>query len=147
MQLGEPAPVGDLGLLVEHLARVTQTADMNSRLSELLISARQAVRRLTCLVLLALACNPTSEIEHVEFGRWMTQQVANVPESLGVLKTKGFSAVADGPILALFAENRLPGRGGVLNRGCHGGFVSFTMLSLRFHLIALSSCKASMFKQ
>jgi hypothetical protein len=120
---------------------------MDPRLFEIPIPPRQAVPRLTGFVLLAMARNSTHQVEHVEFGRWMTQQVANVPESLGVFQTKGFSAVADGPILALFAENRLPGQGGVLNRGCLGGFVSFTMLSLRFHLIALSSCKASMFKQ
>src|SRR6266852_8147914 len=28
-QLGEPAPVSDLGLLVQHLARATQTPDMD----------------------------------------------------------------------------------------------------------------------
>src|SRR5260370_6882145 len=37
----------------------------------------------------------------------MTQQMSEVPESLGVLQTKGVPTVADGPVLALFAEDSL----------------------------------------
>ena len=84
-QLGKPAPVSDLGLLVEHLARVTQTADMDPSLFEILVPARQAVRGLTGFIILALACNSSSQIEHVEFDRGMTQQMGEVPESLSVL--------------------------------------------------------------
>jgi hypothetical protein len=91
-------------LLVEHLARVAQTADMDARLFEIHVPARQAVCGLTGFVIIALACDSARQIEHVEFGRGMSQQMGNVPESLGVLQTKGFSAEADGPKLALFAE-------------------------------------------
>ena len=35
-QLGEPTPLSDLGLLVEHLARVAQAGDMDPRLFEIL---------------------------------------------------------------------------------------------------------------
>ena len=56
-------------------------------------------------VLVALARDSSRQIEHVEFGRRMTDQVGDVTESLAVLQTKGFSVAADGPILAVFAEN------------------------------------------
>jgi hypothetical protein len=39
-QLGEPAPVCDLGLLVEHFARVAQGSDMDASLFEVFSSAR-----------------------------------------------------------------------------------------------------------
>ena len=68
-QLGKPAPVSGLGLLVEHLARVTQTADMDARLFEILIPPRQAACGLTGFVILALACDSTRQIEHMEFDR------------------------------------------------------------------------------
>ena len=55
-QLGEPAPVSDFGLLVEHLARVAQTGDMDSGLFEILFPTRQAMPGLTGFVRLALAC-------------------------------------------------------------------------------------------
>ena len=61
---------------------------------------------------MALACDSTGQIEHVEFGRGVAQQMGKVPESLGVLQTKGFPAIADGPELAFFAEDpSLPRRG------------------------------------
>src|SRR5258708_31785198 len=34
----------------------------------------------------------------------MTQQMGEITESLGVFQAKGFAAVADGPVLAFFAE-------------------------------------------
>ena len=71
VQLGEPAPVSDLGLIVEHLARVAETADMNACLCEFLIGPRQACR-LARFVLVALARDSARQIEHVEFGRGMT---------------------------------------------------------------------------
>jgi hypothetical protein len=103
--LRKPPPVCDLGLLVEHLARITQTADMDSRLFEILIPARQAACGLTGFVIIALACDSSRQIEHVEFSLWMTQQMGEVSEPLSVLQTKRFLAVADGPVLALFAEH------------------------------------------
>ena len=39
-QFGEPASVRDLGLIVEHLARVAQASDMDARLVEILSPAR-----------------------------------------------------------------------------------------------------------
>ena len=84
-QIGKPAPVGDLGLLVEHLARVTQTADMDPCLFEILIPARQALLGLTGFVIIALACDSSCQIEHVEFDPGMTQQMGEVPEPFSVL--------------------------------------------------------------
>src|SRR6267378_3781898 len=72
-------------LLVEHLARITQTGDMDPCLLELFVAPRQAVRRPTCFVLLALACHSPHQIEHMEFDRGMTQQMSEVAESPGVL--------------------------------------------------------------
>ncbi len=117
MQFGQPAPVRDLRLIVKHLARVTQAAEMDAGLFEILLSARQAVRRSDGFVIVVLACNSADQIEHVEFGRGMTQQMGEVAESLGVLQREGFPAVADGPVLALFAEDSL-----LLQHGCpaHG---------------------------
>ena len=86
-QIRKPPPVGGLGLLVEHLACVTQTADVDPRLFEILSPVRQAVRGLTGFVILALACDSTRQIEHVKFGRGMTQQMSEVPESFRVLQT------------------------------------------------------------
>jgi hypothetical protein len=54
-QLGESASVRDLGLLVEHLARVTQTRDMDPGLFEILFPARQAMCGLTRFIIIALA--------------------------------------------------------------------------------------------
>ena len=71
--------------LVEHLASVTQASDMDSCLLEFLLAPRQAMHRVTCFVLLALACNSPDQIKHMEFGRGMTQQMSEVPESLCVL--------------------------------------------------------------
>ena len=84
-QLRKPLPVGDLGLLVEHLARVTQTSDMDPSLFEILIPARQTMRGLTGFVIIVLACDSSRQIEHVKFGRGMTQQMGEVAEPLSVL--------------------------------------------------------------
>ena len=84
-QLGKPASISDLGLLVEHLARITQTGDVDPGLFEILIPARQALHRLTGFILLAPARYSPDQIEHVEFGRGMAQQMGEIPESLGVL--------------------------------------------------------------
>jgi hypothetical protein len=56
-QLGEAALVSDLGSLVQHLARDTQIRDMDARLFEIFVSARQAVHRLTRFVIPALAAD------------------------------------------------------------------------------------------
>src|SRR6202161_2083742 len=65
----------------------------------------------------------------------MTQQMSDVAEPLGVLETKGVPTAAYGPVLSLFAENRLLGPGGALKHGCHDRFNGLTILALRFHLI------------
>src|SRR6202023_50709 len=85
-QIRKPPPVGGLGLLVEHLARVAQAANMNACLFEILIPARQTLG-LAGFVLLALACDSTSKIKYVKFGRGMAQQMSEVPESFRVLQT------------------------------------------------------------
>src|SRR6266851_4874275 len=66
-QVGKPPPVGDLGLLVEHLARITQTADMDPRSFEILGSARQTLLGLTVRVIVALACDTSRQIKDMEF--------------------------------------------------------------------------------
>jgi hypothetical protein len=92
-------------LVVEHLARITQTADVDPRLFEILSPARQAVCGLTGFVIIALACDSTRQIEHVEFHRGMTQQMGKVPEPLTVFQTRRFPAIACGPVLAFFSED------------------------------------------
>jgi hypothetical protein len=72
-QIGKPPPVGNLGLLVEHLPRITQTADMDPGLFEILVPTRQAVRGLTGFIIIALACDATDQIKHVEFDPGMAQ--------------------------------------------------------------------------
>ncbi|MFZ0678870.1 hypothetical protein [Candidatus Binatus sp.] len=67
-------------MLVEHLACVSQVADMDARLFEILFPARQAR-----FVILALVADSSRKIEHVKFGRGMTQQMSEVPESFTVL--------------------------------------------------------------
>src|SRR5438552_5393922 len=83
-QLGKPPSVSGLGMLVEHLARITQAGNMYPCLFELFGSPRQALCRLTDFVL-ALACDSSRQIEHVEFNAGMTQQMGEVSEPLGVL--------------------------------------------------------------
>jgi hypothetical protein len=104
-QIGKPPPICRLGLLVEHLARISETADMDPRLFEILIAVRQVLRRSSGFIIAALACDSSRQIEHMKFGARMAQEMGEVPESFGVLQAKGFSIVADGPVLALFAEN------------------------------------------
>jgi hypothetical protein len=60
-------------LFVEHLTRITQTADMDPRLFESLIPARQALLGTTGFVIIALACDSSRQIEHVKFGPGMAQ--------------------------------------------------------------------------
>src|SRR5580700_6587377 len=71
------------------------------------------------VVVLALARNPAEQIEHVELDGRMTQEMDDVAESLGILQTKGVPAVADGPVLALFAEDSFLHR--TEARPCIGG--------------------------
>ncbi|MFZ2060724.1 MAG: hypothetical protein WAU82_06915 [Candidatus Binatus sp.] len=66
-------------MLVEHLARITQTADMNACLFEILVSARQAPLGLIDSVIIALAGNATGQIKHVKFDPGMAQQMREVP--------------------------------------------------------------------
>src|ERR1700721_741215 len=68
------------------------------------------------LVLVALTGDSAGEIEHVKFYRRMTQQMGEITESLGVFQTEAVSPVADGPILALFAEYAF-----FCSRGTHDG--------------------------
>ena len=63
------------------------------------------MRRLIGFVIIALPRDSSREIEHVKFDPRMTQQMGEVPEPLGILQTKGFPAVAYGPVLALFAKH------------------------------------------
>ncbi|MGB6562675.1 MAG: hypothetical protein WBE69_08735 [Candidatus Binataceae bacterium] len=72
-------------MLVEHLARVAQIADMDPSLFQVLFPARQAVHQLIGFIVLALACNSPCQIQHVEFDRRVTQEMGEVPESLSVL--------------------------------------------------------------
>src|SRR5271170_3309035 len=60
---------------------------------------------MAAFVIIALPRDSTGQIEHMKFDRGVTQQMREIPESLGVLEAKGFSAVADGPVLALFVED------------------------------------------
>ena len=83
-QLGKAASISELGLLVEHLARVTQVADMDPRLVEILSATRQALCGFTGFVIVAPACDSTCEIEHMEFDRGVAQQMSEVPESLSI---------------------------------------------------------------
>ena len=62
----------------------TEAGDMDSGLFEILFPVRQIMRRLTGFVF-ALPGDSTRQIEHMEFDRGMTQQMREVPESLGVL--------------------------------------------------------------
>jgi hypothetical protein len=103
-QLRKPVPVRGLGLIVEHLAGITQTADMDPRPFEILIPARQAMSRVTGFVL-ALAADSTRQVKHVEFSSRMAQQMGEIGKPLGVLEAKGFPSVPNGPVLALFPEN------------------------------------------
>jgi hypothetical protein len=52
-----------------------------------------------------LPCNSTHQIEHVKFGRRMTQQMGEISEAFAVFQASGFPAIAEGPVLALFAEH------------------------------------------
>src|SRR6202158_2447580 len=60
--LGEPAPVSDLGLVVEHLACVTQTGDMNACLFEVVVPARQGLHGMIGFIVLAPACDSAYQI-------------------------------------------------------------------------------------
>jgi hypothetical protein len=91
-------------LLVEHLARIAEPADVDSCLFEILSSPRQTPHGLTGFILLAPACNSREQIKHVEFDPWMTQQMGEVPQSPGVPQPKGLLAAAYGPVLGLFAK-------------------------------------------
>jgi hypothetical protein len=71
-------------LLVEHLARITQTADMNACLFEILIPARQTLS-LPGFVILTVASDSTRQIEHMKFGARMAQQMGYVSEPSSVL--------------------------------------------------------------
>jgi hypothetical protein len=68
-----PALVSILGLLVEHLACVTQTADMHPRLFEIRVPARQSLHRPTGVVILDVVGDSSDQIEHVEFSPRMTE--------------------------------------------------------------------------
>ena len=80
-QVGEPPLISNLGLLVDHLARITQPRDMDPGPFEILGVPRQTLHRMTAIVLVALACNRSRQIEHMEFGGGMAQQMREVPES------------------------------------------------------------------
>jgi hypothetical protein len=94
-------------LIVEHLARIAKIADMDACLFEILVTARQAACGLNDLVIIALACDTSSQIERVELSPGMTEQMGEAGESFGVSQLKGVIAVANSPILAVFAENSI----------------------------------------
>lgn len=71
-------------MLVEHLARITQAADVDARLFEILIPARQPLGR-AGFVILTVARDSTRQIEHMKFGAGMAQQMGYVSEPPGVL--------------------------------------------------------------
>jgi hypothetical protein len=52
---------------------------MDPRFFEILVLARQVVRRLTGFVIIALAADSASQIEHMEFGRGVAQQMSEGP--------------------------------------------------------------------
>ncbi len=110
-QLGEPAPIGNLGLIVEHLARVAESGDMDAGLLEVLITARQTLRRLAAFIFVVTAGDSSDEIEHVELHRGIPQQMGDISESASVLQTKRFPGVANGPILGFFPEDSFLWRG------------------------------------
>src|SRR6202022_59060 len=56
-QLRESASIRGLGPLIEHLARIIQTADVDPRLFEILSPMWQAAWGLTGFVIIALACD------------------------------------------------------------------------------------------
>src|SRR5712671_4163840 len=94
-----------LGQRLELLFRALGTRDVAERfrLFEFFLPARQT--RFAGFVIFVLACNSTDQVEHMEFDPRMTQQMGEVSEPFGVFQTKGIPGVADGPVLALFAEN------------------------------------------
>ncbi|MGC2304432.1 MAG: hypothetical protein WA447_14040 [Candidatus Binatus sp.] len=67
-------------MIVEHFARVPQTADVDSGLFEILIRTRQAARRQIRFAIVALAGDSTRQIKHMELDPRMTQQMSEVPE-------------------------------------------------------------------
>src|ERR1700722_16841481 len=64
---------------------LAQPADMDPRLFEILIPTWQAVRGLTGFIMIALARDPSCQIEHVEFDPGVTQEMGEVPEPFRVL--------------------------------------------------------------
>jgi selenophosphate synthase len=84
-QIGEASSICGFGLLVEHLTRIAQTADVDSRLFEILSPMRQAVRGLTDFVVIAPTRDSTCQIKHMEFDPGMTQQMGEVSEPFRAL--------------------------------------------------------------
>jgi hypothetical protein len=71
-------------LLVEHLARITHTADMDPGFFEILSPSWQAACELTGFVIVALARDSTRQIQHVEFGCGVPQQMREIPEAFNI---------------------------------------------------------------
>jgi hypothetical protein len=59
-------------------------SDMDPRLLETLLPARQALPGQTGFVFIALACDSSRQIEHVKFGAGMAQQMGDLPEPFTV---------------------------------------------------------------
>jgi hypothetical protein len=79
----------------------------------------------------------------MKFGPGIAQEMSEEPESPGILEPNGVPAMAYRPVFTFFAENRPRWPGAALKHGCHGDLHSWSMLSLRFHVVAHSFCKAS----
>src|SRR5262249_40911284 len=91
-------------MVVEHLARIAQAPDANTRPFEILVIPRQALHGGTTFVFAAAACDSTVEIEYVEFCVRVAQQVADIAETACVPQTNRVPAVADGPVRTLLAK-------------------------------------------
>jgi len=56
-QLGKPAPISSLGVIIEHLARIAESGDLDPGLLEIFFTPRQTLRRLAVFVLVMPARN------------------------------------------------------------------------------------------
>jgi hypothetical protein len=124
-------------LIVEHLARIAKPRYLKPKVLEVLAPVGQGVCATVGLVRLALVCDYVCKIEHMKFGPGIAQEMSEEYESPGVPEPNGVPAMAYRPVFAFFAENRPRWPGGALKHGCHGDLRSFSMLSLRFHVVAI----------
>src|SRR5258708_35542534 len=76
----------------------------------------------------------------------MTQQMGEITESLGVFQAKGFAAVADGPVLAFFAERSFFRSRGT-DAGCRVGNDSRSGSSATYLMWHVDSFQAALRKK